>query len=203
MDRGRRCTIPTNPRVTVMIMQRKGPGMRCSVAQGAVIAAVVTAAAACSSAAPTPPGPATTATARASTAATAAARQPETAAAATAAAKQYFGFYSAGDFAATWGLLTPSAQRSIGEAIWVGVHQGCPAPAGVSYRVKGAKLTGGMAAVTVAQAEDKTSMGSVTEAFSYAAGRWGLVPDDSGLYRHGSVKADIAAAKSEGYCTGS
>ena len=176
--------------------------MRCSVAQGAVIAVVVTAAAACSSGASTSAGPTITATARASTAATAAA-QPETAAAATAAAKQYFGFYSAGDFAATWGLLTPSAQRSIGEAIWVGVHQGCPAAAGVSYRVKGAELTGSVAAVTVAQAEDKTSMGSVTEAFSYAAGRWGLVPDDSGLYRHGSVKADIAAAKSEGYCTGS
>ena len=177
--------------------------MRCSVAQGAVIVAVAAAATACSNGASTSAGTAATATAQASTAATAAGGQPETAAAATAAAKQYFGFYSTGDFAATWGLLAPSAQRSIGEAIWVGVHQGCPAPAGVSYRVKGAKLTGGMAAVTVAQAEDKTSMGSVTEAFSYSAGRWGLVPDDSGLYRHGSVKADIAAAKSEGYCTGS
>ena len=181
--------------------------MRCSVAQGVVIVAVVAAATACSNGASTSAGTTTTATAQASMAATAAAtaagRQPETAAAAIAAAKQYFGFYSAGDFAATWGLLAPSAQRSIGEAIWVGVHQGCPAPAGVSYRVKGAKLTGGMAAVTVAQAEDKTSMGSVTEAFSYSAGRWGLVPDDSGLYSHGSVKADIAAAKSEGYCTGS
>ena len=40
---------------------------------------------------------------------TAAGGQPETAAAAIAAAKQYFGFYSAGDFAATWGLLAPSA----------------------------------------------------------------------------------------------
>jgi hypothetical protein len=192
-----------------MIMQRKGPGMRCSVAQGAVIVAVAAAATACSNGASTSVGTTTTATAQASVAATAtptttaAGGQPETAAAAIAAAKQYFGFYSAGDFAATWGLLAPSAQRSIGEAIWVGVHQGCPAPAGVSYRVKGAKLTGGTAAVTVAQAEDKTSMGSVTEAFSYAAGRWGLVPDDSGLYSHGSVKADIAAAKSEGYCTGS
>jgi hypothetical protein len=186
-----------------MIMQRKGPGMRCSVAQGAVIVAVAAAATACSNGASTSAGTTTTATAQASMAATAAGGQPETAAAAIAAAKQYFGFYSAGDFAATWGLLASSAQRSIGEAIWVGVHQGCPAPAGVSYRVKDAKLTGGMAAVTVAQAEDKTSMGSVTEAFSYAAGRWGLVPDDSGLYSHGSVKADIAAAKSEGYCTGS
>jgi hypothetical protein len=177
--------------------------MRGSVAQGAVIVAVVTAAAACSSGASTSAGPTTTATAQASTAATAAGGQPETTAAATAAAKQYFGFYSAGDFAATWGLLAPSAQRSISEATWVGVHQGCPAPAGVSYRVKGAKLTGSTAAVTVAQAEDKTSLGSVTEAFSYSAGRWGFVPEDSGLYRRGSVKADIAAAKSEGYCTGS
>jgi hypothetical protein len=174
------------------------------VVQGAVIAAVVTAAAACSSgASTTSTGTTTTATAQASTAATAASGgQPKTAAAATTAAKQYFGYYSAGDFAATWGLLAPSAQRSISEATWVGVHQGCPAPAGISYRVKGAELTGSMAAVTVAQAENKTSVGSVTEAFSYSAGRWGFVPEDSGLYSHGSVKADIAVAKSEGYCTG-
>jgi hypothetical protein len=179
--------------------------MRGSVlVQGAVIAAVVTAAAACSNGtSTTSAGTTTTATAQASTAATAAGGQPRTAAAATAAAKQYFGFYSAGDFAATWGLLAPSAQRSISEATWVGVHQGCAAPAGMSYRVKGAELTGSTAAVTVAQAENKTSVGSVTEAFSYSAGRWGFVPEDSGLYRHGSVKADIAVAKSEGYCAGS
>jgi hypothetical protein len=34
-----------------------------------------------------------------------------------------------------------------------------------------------------------------------AAGHWGFVPDDATLYQHGSVKADIAAAKAEGYCT--
>jgi len=179
--------------------------MRRSVVQGAVAAAVVTATAACSGGAGTTSAgtAATTAPASATAVATAAGGQPETAAAATAAAKQYFAFYSAGDFAATWGLLAPSAQREISEATWVGVHQGCPAPVKVSYRVKGARLTGGTAAVTVAQTEAKTSLGSVTEAFSYSAGRWGFVPEDTSLYRHGSVKADISAATAEGYCAGS
>ena len=181
--------------------------MRRSVVQGAVVAAIVAATAACSGGASTSSaGSATTATTAPTSAtavATAAGGQPETAAAATAAATQYFDFYSAGDFAATWGLLAPSAQREISEATWVGVHQACPAAAGISYRVKGARLTGGMAAVTVDQTEHKTSFGSVTEAFSYSAGRWGFVPEDTSLYRHGSVTADVSAAKAEGYCAGS
>ena len=178
--------------------------MRRSVVQGAVVAAIAAATAACSGGAATTSGGAATTTAptSATAVATAAGGQPETSAAATAAARQYFSYYSAGDFAATWGLLAPSAQREIGEATWVGVHQGCPGPAGVSYRVKRAKLTGGTAAVTVAQAEGKTSFGTVTEAFSYSAGRWGFVPEDTSLYRHGSVGADISAAKAEGYCAG-
>ncbi len=178
--------------------------MRRSVVQGAVVAVIVTAIAACSGgAATTSGGTATTAPTPATAVATAAGGQPETSAAATAAARQYFSYYSAGDFAATWGLLAPSAQREISEATWVGVHQDCPAPSGVSYRVKGAKLTGGTAAVTVAQAEGKTSFGTVTEAFSYSAGRWGFVPEDTSLYRHGSVGADVSAAKADGYCSGS
>jgi hypothetical protein len=177
--------------------------MRRSVVQGAVVAAIATATAACSGGAATMSGgAATTAPTSATAVATVAGGQPETSAAATAAAKQYFSYYAAGDFAATWGLLAPSAQREIGEATWVGVHQGCPDPAGVSYRVKGARLTGGVAAVTVAQAEGKTSFGTVAEVFSYSAGRWGFVPEDTSLYRHGSVAADISAAKAEGYCAG-
>ena len=180
--------------------------MRRSVVQGAVVAAIVTATAACSGgASTTSAGTAATATTTtaptsATAVATAAGGQPETAAAATAAARQYFDFYSAGDFGAAWGLLAPSAQREIGEATWVGVHQGCPAPAGVSYQVKGAKVTGGTAAVTVTQIEAEKSVGTVTEPFSYSAGRWGFVPEDTSLYRHGSVKADVSAAKAEGYC---
>jgi hypothetical protein len=190
--------------ITAVIVRRKGPGMRRSVVQGAVVAAIVTATAACSGGASTTPAgtaaTATTAPAAATAVATAAGRQPETAAAATAAARQYFDFYSAGDFGAAWGLLTPSAQREIGEATWVGVHQRCPAPAGVSYQVKSAKVTGGRAAVTVAQIEAEKNVGTVTEPFSYSAGRWGFVPEDTSLYRHGSVKADVSAAKAEGYC---
>jgi glutamyl-tRNA reductase len=36
-----------------------------------------------------------------------------------------------------------------------------------------------------------------------SAGRWGFIPNDLSYYQHGSVKADIAAAKAAGYCASS
>jgi hypothetical protein len=75
-----------------------------------------------------------------------AAAQPETAGAAAAVAKQYFGLYSAGQFALSWTLLAPSAQRSVSKATWVAVHQGCPAQsAGLAYEVKDTTVTGNTA----------------------------------------------------------
>jgi hypothetical protein len=39
-----------------------------------------------------------------------------------------------------------------------------------------------------------------TETLVYAGGHWGFSPRDLGLYRHGSVSADVAAAKAVGGC---
>jgi hypothetical protein len=134
-------------------------------------------------------------TAQASTA------QPETAAAASAVARQYFGLYSAGQFAAAYGLLAPSARRAVSETTWVAVHQGCPSQAaGLAYEVKDATLTGNTAVVTVSLAGAASSLASESEALTYSRGRWGFVPNDLSLYEHGSVKADLAAAKAAGYC---
>jgi len=150
---------------------------------------------------PAPASTMTAATATASPAATASAAQPETAAAAQAAAEQYFGLYSAGQFAAAYGLLAPSAQRAVSLATWVAVHRGCPAEAaGLAYKVSKATVTGGTAIVSVSLAGVAASLGSESEALTYSAGRWGLAPDDLSMYRHGSVKADIDAAKAAGYC---
>jgi hypothetical protein len=133
-----------------------------------------------------------------------AAAQPETAAAAAAAARQYFGLYSAGQFALSWTLLAPSVQRSVSKATWVAVHQGCPAQsAGLSYEVKDTTVTGNTAVVTVSLAGAAASIGSESEAFTYSQGRWGLVPNDLSFYKHGSIQADIAAAKAAGYCASS
>lgn len=172
-------------------------------AYGVMTAACVVAAG-CSSGPPAAPSSSATATATApaTAAATASAAQPETAAAARSVAEQYFGLYSAGQFAASYGLLAPSAQRAISEPTWVAVHQGCPAQsAGLAYNVSKATLTGNTAVVTVSLAGAAASLGSVSQALIYSAGRWGLVPSDLSLYRHGSVKADIAAAKAAGYCS--
>ena len=168
---------------------------------GALIAAIVVASAACSSGISSTPASTTSAVATTSASATAAASasQPETASAARSVAKQYFGLYSAGQFAASYGLLAPSAQRKVSEATWVAVHEGCPAQAaGLAYNVSKATLTGNAAIVTVSLAGVAAGLGSVSQALIYSAGRWGLVPSDLGLYRHGSVKADIAAAKAAG-----
>jgi hypothetical protein len=180
--------------------------MRHRLVRGTLITAAVLAAAACSSATSTPPAStaATTTTAPASPAAVTSAAQPETAAAATAAAKQYFGLYSASQFAASWELLAPSTQHAVSQATWVAVHQGCPAQsAGLAYDVKDTTLTGNTAIVTVSLTGAAASIGSESEAFTYSAGRWGFVPGDLTRYKHGSVKADITAAKAAGYCASS
>jgi len=89
-----------------------------------------------------------------------AAAQQETAAAAAAVAKQYFGLYSAGQFALSWTLLALSAQRSVSKATWVAVHQGCPAQsAGLAYEVKDTTVTGNTAVVTVSLAGVAASIG--------------------------------------------
>jgi hypothetical protein len=168
-----------------------------------VLVAAGAIAAGCSSGTPAAPPSSATAVAVASAAATAtaSAAQPETASAARSVAKQYFGLYSAGQFAASYWLLAPSAQRTVSEATWVAVHQGCPAQAaGLVYNVSKATLTGNTAVVTVSLAGVAASLGSISQALVYSAGRWGLVPSDLSLYKHGSVKADIAAARAAGYC---
>lgn len=177
--------------------------MRHGLSRGALIAVTALAAAACSSGSSTTPASTATtaATAPASPAAAASAAQPETASAARSVAEQYFGLYSASQFAASYGLLAPSAQRAVSRATWVAVHQGCPAQsAGLAYSVSKATLTGDTAIVAVSLAGAAASLGSKSETLTYSAGRWGLVMDDLSLYGHGSVKADIAAAKAAGYC---
>jgi hypothetical protein len=83
----------------------------------------------------------------------------------------------------------------------VAVHQGCPAQsAGLSHDVKDTTVPGNTAVVTVSLAGVAAGIGSESEAFAYSAGRWGLIPDDLSFYKHGSVRADIAAAKAAGYC---
>ena len=130
--------------------------------------------------------------------------QPDTAAGAKAAAQQYFGLYAAGQYAAAWSLVTPSAQKAVPEATWAAVHQDCPSQtAGLAYDVKNVTVTGDTAIATVTLAGAASSLASASEAFTYAGGKWEYTPSpaDLSLYQHGSVAADVAAAKARGYCT--
>lgn len=172
-----------------------------------VTAAGLIATAACSSSAPAAPATSAatmTATPTPVASTPSAAAQPETAAGARAAARQFLGLYSAGQYAASWTLLAPSVKRKVSQAAWVAVHQGCPPQsAGLAYNVSKATLTGNTAVVTVSLSGAAAAIGSASESLTYTAGRWGFVPSDLSSYGHGSVRADIAAAKAAGYCASS
>jgi len=45
-----------------------------------------------------------------------------------------------------------------------------------------------------------SSIGSESVALTYTDGSWGIVPNHLSLYQHGSVAADVAAAKAAGFC---
>ena len=76
-------------------------------------------------------------------------------------------------------------------------------PPGSPTNVKDTTLTGSTAVVTVTLAGAAASLASESESLTYSAHRWGFVPNDLSSYEHGSVKADIAAAKAAGYCASS
>jgi hypothetical protein len=173
--------------------------------RGALIAAAVIAAAGCSSGnSSTPASTATTTAVPALQSATASPAQPETATAARAAAAGFFGLYTASQWAAAWTLLSPSTRRAIPQATYVAFHDGCPsASAGLAFQIKDVTVTGSTAVVTYTLSGAASALGSATQALTYSQGQWWMVLSDPGIYRHGSVKADIAAAKAQGDCSGS
>ena len=127
--------------------------------------------------------------------------EPGTAAAVRADADDYLTLYTAGQFAIIYQMLSAPARQAINEQAWVAVHRGCPgATAGMSYKIRHVAVTGKTAVVTVALAGGAAKPESATETLVYAGGHWGFAPRDLGLYRHGSVPADVAAAKAAGGC---
>ena len=127
--------------------------------------------------------------------------EPDTAAAARADADDYLTLYTAGQFAIIYQMLSAPVRQSISEQAWVAVHRGCPgATGGLSYRIRHVAVTGKTAVVAVALTGGAAKPESATETLVYAGGHWGFSPRDLGLYRHGSVPADVAAAKAEGGC---
>jgi hypothetical protein len=172
--------------------------MKSGLCRGALIAVMVLTSAACSSGTSTPTASTTAPTSPTGVASTV---QLETVAGAIAFANEVLILDEARQFAGSWKLLASSARRAVSQATWVAVHKSCPARSvGLAYHIGKATLTGHTAIVVVSRAGAAANRGSVSEALVYSAGRWGMVPNNLRLYKHGSVKADIAAAKAAGYC---
>jgi hypothetical protein len=119
------------------------------------------------------------------------------------AAVQFYGLYSASQFSALWNLLSPAAKRQVSKSAWVSVHQACPGTAaGKSRTIKAVTAFGSAAIVTEAVAGIPANPGTAEDVFNYGDGQWSYSPGEVGIYAHGSIAADIAAAKSAGFCTG-
>lgn len=131
------------------------------------------------------------------------AAEPDTAAGVRAAAQQFYALYSASQWAAAWPYLTLAAQSAVPAATWTAVHDGCPsASAGMARVIKSVTVAGTTAVVAETVAGSLGNIATVSDAWTYSGGRWGFSPSSSSMsiYTHGSVNADIAAAKAAGDC---
>jgi len=127
--------------------------------------------------------------------------EPQTAAAVRSDADDYLTLYTAGQFAIIYQMLSAPARQAIKEQAWVAVHRGClGATGGMSYKIRHIAVTGQTAVVTVALTGGAAKPESATETLVYANGHWGFSPRDLALYQHGSVSADVAAARAAGGC---
>jgi len=137
-----------------------------------------------------------------STAAQTGPAEPETKAGAREAAAKFYRLYSASQFAASWELLSTATQRAVPRTVWVSVHAGCPAAdVGKGRVIRSVLVFGNAAIVTETVAGAGSRLGKAHDVFNYTDGHWGYAPNDLSIYHHGSVTADIAAAKVQGFCT--
>ena len=127
---------------------------------------------------------------------------PQVKAKARAAAEQFYTQYAASRYTAFWNLMAPTAKRLVSRKAWVGVHMACSAAgAGKSRVIKAVTVFGNAAIIT--ETVNGASSVAAEDVFTYADGRWRYSPQDPAIYHHGSVAADIAAAKAAGFCASS
>ena len=129
--------------------------------------------------------------------------QPDTETGARTAASAFYAFFSAGQWNQAWTGLAPSVQAKVPESTWTAVHDACPgAMSGLAREIKSVTVSGTTAVVSETVAGTLSKLATVSDAWTYTGSRWGLaLPDsDTAVYRHSSVKADVAAAKKAGVC---
>lgn len=119
-----------------------------------------------------------------------------------AAATAFDGVFFDRKPAATWDMLTARAKRLIPEGTWIQVHNGCRPASAAAVRTVSSVTVFGDTAIVTETATAGTRHHRDFYVLSYERGRWGYSPDSLGLYHHGSISADIAAAKAAGLCGG-
>lgn len=131
------------------------------------------------------------------------AADPAVRAAARPAATLFYEKFSARLFKDSWQLLAPGAKREIPLRVWQGVHRACqPVPALRPPVIKAVTVFGNAAIVTAVAADASSRRHTTREVFNFVGGRWGYQPADIGIYFHGSIAADTAAARRAGLCAG-
>lgn len=134
-----------------------------------------------------------------STAPPASPASPQMRAGARAAAAQFYGLYSASQFAAFWNLLAPATKHQVPRSVWLSVHEACSSSGAGKPRVIKAVTVFGTAAI-VTEAVPGVRPGTAEDVFNYVDGHWSYSPGDPSIYHHGSVAADVAAARTAGFC---
>jgi hypothetical protein len=85
--------------------------------------------------------------------------------------------------------------------VWVGVHEGCHAAHTAGHRILGRVTVFGTVAIVGERIPGtRPGRGKGENVFAYANGNWAYSPNDLSIYQHGSVAADVAAAKAAGLC---
>jgi len=125
---------------------------------------------------------------------------PKTAAAAKSAATLFLDLYAAGQYSATYAMLSPSAKKVISKDTWVRVHQTCKTSASSGYTVTEPALSGSNAVVNVSLAGTRSDLGSDQENLIYRGDRWYFVPPDLSLYKHRTAAQVTARLKSLNEC---
>jgi hypothetical protein len=132
--------------------------------------------------------------------------EPDTAAGARAAAGRLLGYYAAGQFGQAWAMLEPATQEQVPRATWTGFYDQCSAVTGVRYHISDAVLSGEYGAKVVAVVAVSTRADALppgyplTLSFGYDGTRWRYQPNSTAIWTHGSVAADLAAARAAGVC---
>ena len=129
--------------------------------------------------------------------------EPQTKTGVKAAATAFYDLYAASQWAQAWSYLAPATQRAVSVKTWTGVHEQCASQtAGLARTIRGVTMSGSTAVVDETGAGALGTLATVSDVWVYSGGKWGLKLGKSrtAVYSHGSVKADVAAARAAGEC---